>query len=151
MRRPGMVGRSRSFVRKAVQPTANAATTWRESGVLTPVAALSCAAARRWSREISGSSRPSDTGAVDVVCDGGGEIQRLPNREASAHRRESDANIAFRRVVTAASQEERKRGQQCQNKEEASPQGALSKNSHHGKSSLVASRKRQGWAGISVA
>jgi hypothetical protein len=38
-----MIGRSRSFVRKAVQPPANAAITWKESGVLTPVAAVSCA------------------------------------------------------------------------------------------------------------
>src|SRR5580693_7785925 len=34
MRRLGIFGRARSFVRKAVQPTANAATTWRASGVL---------------------------------------------------------------------------------------------------------------------
>jgi hypothetical protein len=35
-----MAGRSRSSVRKAAQPAANAATSWRESGFLTPVAAL---------------------------------------------------------------------------------------------------------------
>jgi hypothetical protein len=35
-----MLGKLRWLVTNAVQPAANAATTWRESGVLTPVAAL---------------------------------------------------------------------------------------------------------------
>ena len=48
-----MAGRSRSFARKAVQPAANAATTCRESGVLTPVAALSwCSGAQMITRNI---------------------------------------------------------------------------------------------------
>ena len=45
-------------MRKLAQPTAKAAINWRESGVLTPATALSCAAARRCSRVIPGHYRP---------------------------------------------------------------------------------------------
>jgi hypothetical protein len=44
-RMPGIDGRRRSFVRNVLQPAAIAATSCSASGVLTPVAARSCAAA----------------------------------------------------------------------------------------------------------